>query len=119
MSASSSTSLGRRVSSAMLWNSALFPIKFALALGSGIILTHVLSIGDYAQYSLILYTAALIGTWVDLGMERSVSRFTPEIEASAGRRGLVRFFAVLFALKLAIILPVLLAFALAPGLFTH
>lgn len=101
----------------MVWNSALFPVKFALALGSGIILTRVLSKHDYAQYSLILYTAALIGTYVDLGMERSVARFTPEIELSAGRQGLEKFFAQLFGLKMLFILPVVLAFALFPEFF--
>lgn len=113
------TSLGHRVSSAMLWNSALFPIKFLLALGSGIILVRVLSKGEYAQYSLILYTAGLIGAWVDLGMERSVARFTPEIEMRAGRRGLEKFFASLFGIKLAVILPVLFAFALFSDFFVR
>lgn len=103
----------------MLWNSALFPVKFALALGSGMILTRVLSKHDYAQYSLILYTAALIGTYVDLGMERSVARFTPEIEQSAGRQGLEKFFAQLFGIKLLVILPIIAAFALAPDFFTR
>ncbi len=114
---SGTSSLGHRVSGAMLWNSALFPVKFALALGSGIILTRVLSKHDYAQYSLILYTAALIGTYVDLGMERSVARFTPEIELHAGRKGLEKFFAQLFGIKMLIILPVVLAFALFPEFF--
>lgn len=113
----SSTSLVHRVSSAMVWNSALFPIKFLIALGSGIILVRVLSKGEYAQYSLILYTAGFIGAWVDLGMERSVARFTPEIEARAGRQGLEKFFAALFGIKLAVILPVVLAFAFAPQFF--
>lgn len=113
----SNTSLGHRVSSAMVWNSALFPVKFALALGSGIILTRVLSKHDYAQYSLVLFTAALIGTYVDLGMERSVARFTPEIELHAGRQGLEKFFARLFGIKMLIILPVVLAFAIAPEFF--
>ncbi len=112
-----STSLSQRVSSAMLWNSALFPVKLALALGSGIILVRVLSKHDYAQYSLILYTAAFIGAWVDLGMERSVPRFTPEIEGSAGRKGLERFFVTLFGIKLAVIAPLLIAFALFPAFF--
>lgn len=117
MNSAPPASLGSRVSSAMVWNSALFPVKLALALGSGIILTRVLSKHDYAQYSLILYTAALIGTYVDLGMERSVSRFTPEIELSAGRQGLEKFFAQLFGIKLLIIMPVVLAFAIAPDFF--
>ena len=103
----------------MLWNSALFPIKFLIALGSGIVLVRVLSKGEYAQYSLILYTAGLIGAWVDLGMERTVARFTPEIETRAGRRGLERFFASLFGIKLAVILPVILAFALVPDFFVR
>ncbi len=114
-----STSLGHRVSSAMLWNSALFPIKFLIALGSGIVLVRLLSKGEYAQYSLILYTAGLIGAWVDLGMERSVARFTPEIEMRAGRHGLEKFFASLFGLKLAVILPIVLAFALVPDFFVR
>lgn len=111
------SSLGHRVSSAMLWNSALFPVKFLIALGSGIILVRVLSKGEYAQYSLILYTAGLIGAWVDLGMERTVARFTPEVEMRAGRRGLEKFFASLFGMKLAVMLPVLFAFAFAPQFF--
>ncbi|TAH48214.1 MAG: hypothetical protein EYC68_22005 [Chloroflexota bacterium] len=116
-STSDSSSLSHRVSSAMLWNSALFPLKFLIALGSGIILVRVLSKHDYAQYSLILFTAGLIGAWVDLGMERSVARFTPEIEARAGRKGLLDFFKKLFGIKLAVILPVVLAFFLFPEFF--
>lgn len=113
----SSSSLGHRVSSAMLWNSALFPLKFLIALGSGMILVRVLSKHDYAQYLLILFTAGLIGAWVDLGMERSVARFTPEIEARAGRKGITEFFKKLFGIKLAVILPVVLAFFLFPEFF--
>lgn len=109
--------LGQRVSSAMVWNSALFPVKFALALGSSMILVRVLNKHDYAQYVLIVSVAALIGAYVDLGMERSVARFTPEIELSAGRQGLEKFFAQLFALKMLFILPVVLAFALFPEFF--
>lgn len=112
-------SLTQRVSHAMVWNSALFPIKFLMALGSGIILVRVLNKHDYAQYSLILWTASLIGSYVDLGMERSVARFTPEIEAHTGRRGLERFFAILFGCKFLIILPLLFAFALAPAFFVR
>ncbi len=115
----SPTSLGHRVSTAMIWNSALFPVKFLSALGSGIVLVRVLNKHDYAQYSLILFTAALIGTWVDLGIERSVSRFTPEIEASAGRKGLEKFFASIFGIKLLVMLPILIAFALLPNFFVR
>lgn len=118
-SASPPASLGQRTASAMLWNSALFPIKFALALGSGIILTRVLSKGEFAQYSLILYTTALIGAWVDLGMERTVGRFTPEVEAAAGRKGLERFFAILFGVKFLVMLPMLFAFVVAPDFFVR
>lgn len=113
----STGSLGQRVAGAMVWNSALFPVKFLVALGSGIILVRVLSKHDYAQYSLILFTAALIGTWVDLGIERTVGRFTPEVETSAGRKGLEKFFAALFGVKLAVMMPLLLAFALFPEFF--
>jgi len=118
-STSDSSSLAQRVSSAMLWNSALFPLKFLIALGSGIILVRVLSKHDYAQYALVLFTAGLIGAWVDLGMERSVARFTPEIEARAGRQGLIDFFKKLFGIKLAVILPVVLAFFIFPEFFIH
>lgn len=112
-----SSSLGHRVSSAMVWNSALFPIKFALALGSSMILVRVLNKHDYSQYVLIVSVAGLIGAYVDLGMERSVARFTPEIENSAGRRGLKKFFTQLFGVKLLAMLPVLLAFIIAPQFF--
>lgn len=117
MNSAPPTSLAHRVSSALVWNSALFPVKFAVALGSSMILVRVLSKHDYSQYVLIMGVAALIGTYVDLGMERSVARFTPEIEASAGRRGLEKFFAHLFGVKLLFILPVVAAFALAPEFF--
>jgi len=113
------TPLGHRVSRAMVWNTALFPLKFAIALGSGIILVRLLNKHDYAVYSLVLWVAALIGTMVDLGMERSVGRFAPEIESRTGRTGLEKFFAALFAVKLVVIAPVLIAFALAPDFFIH
>lgn len=116
---SSAPSLGQRVAGAMLWNSALFPVKFLLAIGSGVILTRILSQGQYAQYSLILGVTALIGAWVDLGMERTVGRFTPEVEASAGRKGLEKFFATLFGIKFLVMLPMLLAFAVAPDFFVR
>src|SRR4029453_14299649 len=81
------------------------------------ILVRVLSKHDYAQYSLILYTAAFLGAWVDLGMERSVARFTPEIEASAARDGRKRFLVSPFGIKLAGLAPLLLAFIAAPEFF--
>ncbi|OQY84849.1 MAG: hypothetical protein B6D41_15050, partial [Chloroflexi bacterium UTCFX4] len=56
--ASTSSSLSHRVSSAMLWNSALFPVKLGLALGSGMVLTRVLNKHDFAQYILIASVAA-------------------------------------------------------------
>jgi O-antigen/teichoic acid export membrane protein len=117
--ASQTAPLGPHVSRAMVWNGVLFPLKFAIALGSGIILVRLLNKHDYAVYSLVLWVAALIGTMVDLGMERSVGRFAPEVEARTGRAGLEKFFAVLFAVKLAAIAPVLIAFALAPDFFIH
>jgi O-antigen/teichoic acid export membrane protein len=103
----------------MVWNTVLLPLKVALALGSGVILVRVLSKADYSIYNLVLGTAALIGTWVDLGTERSVARFTPEIENRTGRRGLERFFTIIFGVKLLILAPVVVAFAVAPDWFTH
>ncbi len=111
--------LSHHVSRAMVWNAVLFPFKFGLAFASGIILVRFLSKHDYAIYTLILSVAAMIGTTVDLGIERTISKFSPEVEKHAGRDGLKQFFGSIFGVKLALIALVLLAFAIAPDYFKH
>lgn len=114
---SQTVSLTQRVAQAITWNTLLLPFKFALVLGSGMVLVRVLNKADYSIYTLVLGTAALLGTWIDLGMERSVARFAPEIEAHAGRGGLIYFFNRVFALKFALLVPIIVALALAPEFF--
>ncbi len=115
----STLQLSHHVSRAMVWNAVLFPFKFAVAITSGILLVRILSKHDYAIYTLVLSVAAMIGSIVDLGIERSVAKFSPEVEKFAGRQGLNRFFLYIFGIKLALIAGVVACFLIAPGFFIH
>jgi O-antigen/teichoic acid export membrane protein len=54
--------------------------------------------------TLLTSLAATIGVYADLGIERSLPRFIPEVESHGGRAGVARFLRRIIALKLAIVL---------------
>src|SRR5262245_62392345 len=100
----SQPTLTQRVASAAAWNTLLFPARFVVGLAASVLLFSALTLGEYGVLTLLTGLAATIGVYADLGVERSLPRFIPEVERSGGRAGVARFLRRIIALKLAIIL---------------
>jgi O-antigen/teichoic acid export membrane protein len=106
--------LTQRVASAAAWNTLLFPARFVVGLASSVLLFSALTLAEYGILTLLTGLAATIGVYADLGIERSLPRFIPEVERGGGRAGVARFLRRIIALKLAIVLvciAALLAFS--------
>ncbi len=105
------------VSRAMFWNSALFPVKMLLGFASSIILVRALEQSQFAAYTAVIAVLNTLGLFIDPGIERTISKFFPEIETRYGRGGVIRFFWVICLLKLALLLLLIIALILFSGFF--
>lgn len=101
---SNQPNLTQRVAGAAAWNTLLFPVQFAVGLVASVLMLRYLSPAQYGVLTLLTGLAATIGLLADLGIERSLPRFIPEVEERSGRRGVARFLTRIVALKLAILL---------------
>ncbi|XSG74648.1 lipopolysaccharide biosynthesis protein [Herpetosiphon llansteffanensis] len=95
-------SLTSEVWSATLWNTLLFPARFLVGIITSVIYYGRLAPEQVALIFLLTSLAASIGTYADLGIERSLPRFIPEVEKRQGRQGVLRFLWRMIGLKLAI-----------------
>lgn len=106
--------LTQRVFSAAAWNTLLFPARFVV----GLVVTVLLAQLPRAEYGILMLLtglAATIGVYADMGIERSLPRFLPEIEGQSGRRGVARFLKRIIAIKLGIMLVCVVALLLLGG----
>jgi O-antigen/teichoic acid export membrane protein len=104
MSDAPQPTLTQRVASAAAWNTLLFPARFVVGLAASVLLFSALSLAEYGVLTLLTSLAATIGVYADLGIERSLPRFIPEVESQGGRAEVARFLRRIIALKLAIVL---------------
>lgn len=107
--------LTQRVAQAAAWNTLLFPARFVVGLGASVLLFRALTRAEYGVLTLLTSLAATIGLYADLGIERSLPRFIPEVESRGGRRGVARFLRRIIALKLAIVFVCIAALLLFSG----
>ncbi|HUP28244.1 MAG TPA: hypothetical protein VM409_07400, partial [Chloroflexia bacterium] len=82
--------LVERAGSAVFWNAAFFPIKMLVPFVSSVIVVRLLRIEGFALLSLTTSLLYFLGLFGDLGIERTLPRFYPEIEMRYGRRGVSR-----------------------------
>jgi O-antigen/teichoic acid export membrane protein len=104
-------SLTQRVAGAAAWNTLLFPARLVVGLAASVLLA-LLPRAEYGILMLLTGLAATIGVYADLGIERSLPRFIPEIESRSGRAGVARFMRRIIALKLAIVIGCIAALLL-------
>ncbi|HYF64140.1 MAG TPA: oligosaccharide flippase family protein [Herpetosiphonaceae bacterium] len=105
-------SLTQEVWSATLWNTLLMPIRIVVGFGASAIYFDLLSYDQVALLLLITSLAASVGMYADLGIERTLPRYLPEIERQSGRRGVRRFLARMIGLKVAILAVLILGLTL-------
>jgi len=79
--------LSGQVLSATAWNALLLPARFLVALVASVVYYRVLSLEQVGLLFLITSLAATLGFNADLGIERALPRFLPEVEQRSGRDG--------------------------------
>ncbi len=101
--AAASPTLSRQVSRAMLWNAALQPARLAAGFVSGAVVANLLTRDAYGTIAVLSAMASLLGLIDDIGVERGLVKFLPEIEARHGREGVRRVIAIVIWQKLALL----------------
>ncbi|MGI8857050.1 MAG: lipopolysaccharide biosynthesis protein [Thermomicrobiales bacterium] len=103
----SRTALGTHATRAAFWNTVLLPAKLGSHLLAQLVLANALPKAEFGVYVLALSVGVTSGSLVDLGTERSVVKFLPEVAGRQGRRGVRTLLSWVFGFKLAVLVPVL------------
>lgn len=111
--------LGQQVSQAMTWNTLLAPLKTITELAANLIILNVLALPQVGMLRLVTSAAGTLGIWVDLGIDRALPRFIPELEQTRGRAAVGRFMALIFAFKLLLLVAFSLVFVFFSGHFVE
>ncbi len=106
--------LVERASRAAFWNVAFFPLKLLLPFVAGIVTVRLLRNEGYALLSVATALLNQFGLVADLGIERTLPRFYPEIEMRYGRRGIVQLLLWVGLVKGVVLGLLILALAVAP-----
>lgn len=101
--------LRTRVARAMFWNTVLFPLKTVVSFLASLIVVNGLRVTGFGTYSSLLAAATLIGQYTDLGLERSLPKFLPEVELRFGRDGVRLFLQWFLGFKLILLTLVITA----------
>lgn len=101
------TALGTHATKAAFWNTVLLPAKLGAHLLAQLVLANALPKAEFGVYVLALSVAVTSGSIVDLGTERSVVKFLPEVAGRQGRRGVRSLLSWVFGFKFAVLAPVL------------
>ncbi len=93
------------------------PLKTIAELCANLIILNVLLLPQVGILRLITSAAGILGIWVDLGIDRSLPRFIPELEQREGRAAVGRFMALIFAFKALLLVGFGAVFLLFSGYF--
>ncbi|MDQ6692883.1 MAG: oligosaccharide flippase family protein [Chloroflexota bacterium] len=111
----SSKPLVERAGWAVFWNVAFFPLKVLLPFAASIVTVRLLRTNGFAVLSFATALLNFLGLFSDLGIERTLPRFYPEIEMRFGRGGVSRLLLWVTVVKGVVLLCLVGALAIAPG----
>ena len=104
--------LSGHVVSATAWNTLLLPVRFLVALVASVVYYRLLDLEQVGLLFLITSLAATLGLNADLGMERTLPRFLPEVERRHGRQGVQALVRRVIGVKLLILVGFVIGLAL-------
>jgi O-antigen/teichoic acid export membrane protein len=104
-------SLSEQFLTATLWNTILFPARLLVGLLASVLYYQRLSLDQVGVLFLLTSLATTIGLYADLGIERTLPRFLPEVERQSGRAGVERLMTRVIRLKLVVLLVLVAALA--------
>lgn len=79
--------LAGQASQAVIWNMLFLPAKLLADIAVTLLQLNVLSFAAFGVLTIIRAGVNLLGTWIDLGIERALPKFIPEVQRSHGRAG--------------------------------
>lgn len=89
---------------AVFWNAAFFPLKALIGFASSVVIVRLLRIEGYSFYNVAIALLTTLGLFADLGIERTLPRFYPEVEMRLGRRGVANLLFWVSIIKAAVLL---------------
>lgn len=109
--------LAAQAGQAVVWNTLFIPARLVAELASMLLLLNGLSLAAFGVLAIIRAGVSLLGTWVDLGIERALPKFIPEIQHSNGRAGVRWLLSRVMIVKLAVLVVVAIGLWLQRGWF--
>src|SRR5215212_7497702 len=104
-----------RAGRAVFWNAAFFPLKALIGFASSIVLVRLLRTDGFYYYNVAMALLATLGLFSDLGIERTLPRFYPEVEMSLGRSGVIRLLTWVSLVKVTVLAVLVGALLVSPG----
>ncbi|MEI7643646.1 MAG: hypothetical protein WCJ55_04975 [Chloroflexales bacterium] len=104
-------SLAAQVSRAVVWNTLFVPLRLVAEVLSTLVKLNLLSQAGYGLLALISGANNGLGTAIDMGTQRAMPKYIPELSRSGGPRAVLRLLTAIFAAQLAVLLVVAVGLA--------
>lgn len=101
--------LAAQAGQAVVWNVLFLPARMLAEIGVQLIQLNFLGLAAFGVLTIIRASVSLIGTWIDLGIDRALPKFIPEVQHSNGRAGVRWMLARVVVVKLVVLLAVSVA----------
>ncbi len=111
------SALADQAGQAVLWNMLFLPAKLLADIGVTLLQLNLLLPAAFGVLAIIRAGVSLLGTWIDLGIERALPKFIPEVQRSNGRSGVRWLLLRVIAVKLAVLAVVALGLWLLSDAF--
>ncbi|MEI7771336.1 MAG: hypothetical protein WCI67_15205, partial [Chloroflexales bacterium] len=98
--------LAAQVSRAVVWNTLFVPLRLVAEVLSTLVKLNLLSQAGYGLLALISGANNGLGTAIDLGTQRALPKYIPELSRSGGPRAVLRLLTAVFAAQMAVLLVV-------------
>src|SRR4051794_27440199 len=96
--------LAAQAGQAVIWNTLFLPAKLLAEIGVTLLQLNILPMAAVGLLALIRGSVSAIGVWVDLGIERALPKFIPEVHRSMGRAGVRQLIARVMTIKIVVLL---------------
>ncbi len=97
-------SLAAQVSRAVVWNTVFVPLRLVAEVLATLVKLNLLSQAGYGLLALISGANNGFGTIIDLGTQRAMPKYIPELNRTGGPRAVLRLLTAIFAAQLAVLL---------------
>lgn len=109
--------LAGQASQAVIWNMIFLPAKLFADVAVTLLQLNVLSLAAFGVLTIIRSGVNLLGTWIDLGIERALPKFIPEVQRANGRAGVRWLLLRVLIVKMIVLLIVALGLWIGRGWF--